>query len=38
MLTLVSGLVLYWRFTGGFDPSGAATHAGLAFGFGGSSR
>ena len=34
-LTLVSGLVLYWRFTGGFDPALAATHAGLAFGLGG---
>ena len=36
VLTLASGLVLYWRFTGGFDPALAATHAGLAFGLGGS--
>ena len=35
LLTLVSGVVLFWRFTGGFDPAVAATHAGLAFGFGG---
>lgn len=35
LLTLASGLVLFWRFTGGFDPAVAATHAGLAFGFGG---
>lgn len=35
ILTLASGLLLYWRFTGGFDPAVAATHAGLAFGFGG---
>jgi len=35
LLTLASGLVLFWRFTGGFDPAVAATHAGMAFGFGG---
>ena len=35
VLTLASGLALFWRFTGGFDPAVAATHAGLAFGFGG---
>jgi hypothetical protein len=35
LLTLVSGLALFWRFTGGFDPAVAATHAGIAFGFGG---
>jgi hypothetical protein len=34
-LTLVSGVALFWRFTGGFDPSVALTHAGIAFGFGG---
>ena len=33
--TLVTGIYLLWRFTGGFDPSVAATHAGLAFGIGG---
>ena len=35
MLTLLSGIALFWRFTGGFDPAVAATHAGIAFGFGG---
>ncbi|HZP47054.1 MAG TPA: hypothetical protein VFB07_00870 [Vicinamibacterales bacterium] len=35
LLTLVTGLALFWRFTGGFDPAVAATHAGIAFGFGG---
>lgn len=35
LLTLASGVVLFWRFTGGFDPAVAATHAGIAFGFGG---
>jgi len=35
LLTLLSGMVLFWRFTGGFDPAVAATHAGIAFGFGG---
>jgi hypothetical protein len=35
-LTLLSGFALFWRFTGGFDPAVAATHAGIAFGFGGS--
>jgi hypothetical protein len=35
LTTLVTGLYLLWRFTGGFDPSVAATHAGLAFGAGG---
>jgi uncharacterized membrane protein len=35
MLTLASGLVLYWRFTGGFDQALVTTHSGLAFGFGG---
>ena len=33
--TLVTGLYLLWRFTGGFDASVATTHAGLAFGLGG---
>jgi hypothetical protein len=33
--TLVTGIYLLWRFTGGFDPSVAVTHAGLAFGTGG---
>jgi hypothetical protein len=34
-LTVVSGLWLYWRFTGGFDPQVIHTHAGLSFGVGG---
>ncbi len=33
--TVVSGLYLLWRFTGGFDPSVSASHAGLVFGTGG---
>ena len=33
--TLVTGLYLLWRFTGGFDASVVATHAGVAFGVGG---
>ena len=35
LLTLATGVTLFWRFTGGFDPAVAATHAGIAFGFGG---
>ena len=35
LTTLASGVYLLWRFTGGFDPGVAATHAGLAFGTGG---
>jgi len=33
--TVVTGLYLYWRFTGGFDPETARTPAGVAFGIGG---
>lgn len=33
--TVVSGLYLLWRFTGGFDPSVTANHAGLAYCVGG---
>ena len=33
--TLLTGVYLLWRFTGGFDPSVASTHAGLAFSIGG---
>lgn len=36
-MTVLTGAYLLWRFTGGFDPSVAATHAGLAFGLGGAS-
>jgi hypothetical protein len=35
MTTILSGVYLLWRFTGGFDPGVVATHAGLAFGAGG---
>jgi hypothetical protein len=35
LTTLVTGLYLLWRFTGGFDPAVAATHAGIVFGTGG---
>ena len=35
--TMASGLYLLWRFTGGFDLSVAATHAGIAFSIGGAS-
>ena len=35
LTTLATGVYLLWRFTGGFDPSVAATHAGMAFGAGG---
>jgi len=33
--TILTGLYLLWRFTGGFDMGVAATHAGLAFCAGG---
>ena len=35
--TVLTGLYLFWRFTGGFDPAVSASHAGLAFGMGGAS-
>jgi len=34
-LTIVSGIYLYWHFTGGFDPEVSKSHAGMAFGIGG---
>src|SRR5262245_30326060 len=34
-ITVLTGLYLYWHFTGGFDPEISKTHAGLAFGIGG---
>jgi uncharacterized membrane protein len=34
-LTIVSGVWLYWRFTGGFDPAVSASTGGMAFGIGG---
>ena len=33
--TVLTGIYLYWRFTGGFDPEVSRTNAGLAFGIGG---
>jgi len=33
--TVLTGLYLIWRFTGGFDADVAATHASIAFGIGG---
>jgi hypothetical protein len=33
--TVLTGVYLIWRFTGGFDAGVAATHAGIAFGTGG---
>lgn len=33
--TVLTGVWLYWRFTGGFDPVVMHGHAGLAFGIGG---
>lgn len=34
-LTVVTGIWLYWRFTGGFDPAISGSRAGMAFGAGG---
>jgi uncharacterized membrane protein len=33
--TILTGIYLYWRFTGGFDPEVSRSHGGLAFGIGG---
>jgi hypothetical protein len=33
--TVLTGIYLYWHFTGGFDPQVSATNAGRAFGIGG---
>ena len=33
--TVLSGIYLFWRFTGGFDLSVSTSHAGLVFGIGG---
>ena len=35
LTTVLTGLYLLWRFTGGFDAGVIATHAGIAFGIGG---
>ena len=34
-LTIVSGIWLYWRFTGGFDPGVSSSTGGMAFSIGG---
>jgi hypothetical protein len=34
-LTVLSGLWLYWRYTGGFDPAVSSSRAGIVFGLGG---
>lgn len=34
-ITVLTGIYLYWHFTGGFDPEISRTHAGMAFGVGG---
>src|SRR5262245_24566268 len=33
--TVLTGIYLYWHFTGGFDPTVSSSHAGMAFGIGG---
>lgn len=33
--TVVTGIYLFWRFTGGFDPEISRSDAGMAFGIGG---
>src|SRR5262245_43090414 len=33
--TVLTGIYLYWRFTGGFDPEVSRSDAGMAFGIGG---
>ena len=33
--TVLTGIYLYWRFTGGFSPEVSSSHAGMAFGIGG---
>src|SRR5690349_12869823 len=32
---VLTGIYLYWHFTGGFDPTVSRTNAGMAFGVGG---
>jgi len=34
-ITVLTGIYLFWRFTGGFDPEISRSHAGMAFGIGG---
>jgi hypothetical protein len=33
--TVLTGIYLFWHFTGGFDPEISRSHAGMAFGIGG---
>ena len=33
--TVLTGIYLFWHFTGGFDPAVSKTNAGMAFGIGG---
>jgi uncharacterized membrane protein len=35
VLTIVSGVWLYWRFTSGFDPAISRSHAAMTYGVGG---
>src|SRR5712671_5221036 len=34
-ITVLTGIYLFWRFTGGFDPEISRSHAGMAFSIGG---
>lgn len=34
-ISILSGIWLYWRYTGGFSPEISRSHAGIAFGTGG---
>ena len=34
-ITVLTGIYLFWRFTGGFDPEVSRSHAGMAFSIGG---
>ena len=34
-VSILSGVWLYWRYTGGFSPEISRSHAGMAFGTGG---
>ena len=35
IISVLSGVWLYWRYTGGFSPEISRSHAGMAFGTGG---
>src|SRR5229473_268203 len=34
-ITALTGIYLFWHFTGGFDPEISRSHAGMAYGIGG---